>query len=213
MEIEKLDALANKISDTNKKERPELVPAKGVSHARRKSLVQRFAETFFKTEVKDVKKYIFTDVIVPGILDLGYDMITKGAAMWFYGDSRVRNKGSNGSGSWTSYGKISVGGQRDDPRPSKARRSSSRVEERTWDDKEDALYVESMMRELLQDYNKVYVAEYRSLAGLDVEPTDWNYGWTNLNECGVFQVRYNDENGIARRGYTVKLPKVEVLEK
>ena len=210
MEIEKLDALTNKVSE--KKERPELTPAKGVSHARKKSLVQRFSETFFKTNMQDVKKFIFTDVIVPGILDLGYDMITKGAAMWFYGDSRVRNKNSNGGGTWTSYGKISIGGRQDD-RPSKARRSSSRVEERTWDDKEDALYVESMMRELLQDYKKVYVAEYRSLAGLDVEPTDWNFGWTDLNECGVFQVRYNDENGIARRGYTVKLPKVEVLEK
>ena len=210
MEIEKLDELANKISGDTK-QTPPLPQSTMPSIKVKKSLKKRFVETFLKADIKDVKAFIFTDVIVPGIKDLAYNMITQGVNMWLFGDAKIKMK-KNGDGwtSWTSYGSVtSKSGQ---SAPKTVRSSSSKVEERGLPDKAEVYSKDSELREILSEYNKVFVAQYKSAFGLQVEPTDWNFGWTNLNDMYVYETRGEDENGRLVRVFALHMPKVEVLQ-
>ena len=210
MEIEKLDALTAKVTEDSKKE-PPLPTSSSPSIKVKKSIKKRFVETFLKADIKDVKSYIFTDVIVPGIKDLAYNMITQGVNMWLFGDAKIKMKKNGDSWtSWTSYGAVSTksGQSSTASKPVK----SSRVEERGKPDKAEVLGIDSELREILSEYGKVFVAQYKSAFGLQVEPTDWNFGWTNLNDMYPYETRGEDENGRLVRVFALHMPKVEVLQ-
>ena len=59
------------------------------------------------------------------------------------------------------------------------------------------------LNERIEDYDVVTVAEFFDMAGVDGEFTDNRYGWDNLRNAKVRQVR---------RGYMIELPRPIALD-
>ena len=73
----------------------------------KKSLGQKFGETFLSDESEGVGSYIFNDVLIPALKDTFVDMVEGAINMAFYGDTRRRSRGrssfSRGSVERVSY--------------------------------------------------------------------------------------------------------------
>ena len=70
-------------------EKKEITPVvkSGVT-TKKQGLGRKFADTFLADNAKDVKSYIFSDVIIPTLRDGLFDVISGGLSMILYGDSR-----------------------------------------------------------------------------------------------------------------------------
>ena len=200
--------LSSMPSNSNKSrqepQKKEIVPVVGAGVAKRKTnMGKKFADTFFSESVKDVKKYVIEDVLMPSIKDTFLDIIFQGLSMLLTGDpGRGRGKSrltSQSSGykppkaSYTSY--------YDEPektRRSYASRNTYSLEDLIVESKGDAERILDGMIDILGSYKVVTVGDLYMLAGLSTEPSDFNYGWTNLENASSKRV-----NG----GYLIDLPR------
>lgn len=60
------------------------------------------------------------------------------------------------------------------------------------------------MRQILNQYGYVLVADLYDLSDIPTSPEDDNYGWYDLLTAEIMQTK---------EGYTIKLPKPEVIKK
>lgn len=175
----------------------------GAVKTKKKSGVSKFADTFIAEDVGNVKSYVLTDILIPAIKNTILDIITDSANMIFGGSARRK---SNMPASRVSYGSFF-----NDPRSTSRRLEERTVKPRysydqfTFDYRDDAMEVLSTLREALDMYGQVTVADFYDAIGVTGEFTDNNYGWIDLSTAEVLRARGG--------GYLIKLPRALPIEK
>lgn len=167
---------------------------------------RKFLDTFIAEDSKNVKSYIFMDVLVPAVKKLIADIVTDGIDMILYGGTGSgRARGSSGGASKISYRSFYDGG-----RGSHREASSYSARERfdyddiTFKSRRDAEIVLMNMHDILAEYKMVRVADMYDLAGLDHPYTSNDYAWTSLNSAEVVRVRGGD--------WIIKMPKASPID-
>lgn len=196
-------------SHLSKKEPAEEVPEKKVEKViqgnvkqKKKSGLQKIAGEVIQEDARNVKSYIFSEVLIPALKKTISDVIKNGIDMVLYGESRGSNKRSL-PGSKVSYRSFY-----DDDRDRRSYRDrvSSRYDydDVIFDSRGEAEEVLSSMYDILERYKVVSVADLFDLVGLQCKYTDNKYGWMDLRGSEV--VRTFDG------GYSIRLPKAMSID-
>lgn len=169
---------------------------KGTAKIKKKSELGKIKDVFISDDAKNVKQYVFMDVLVPAIKKAVSDIVTDGISMILYGETGHGKKSSMSS-------KVSYRNYYDEPRRDShygvtRTRSGYSYGEVVVDTRGEAEDVLSRMDELIDSYSMVSVADLYDLVGITGNYTDNKYGWTNIRNAEV--IRVSD-------GYLIKLPK------
>ena len=192
-------------SHKSKESKPDPTPEKkhvgkvisGTAKVKKKNELGKIADIFISEDIKNVKNFVFMDVLVPAIKKAISDIVTDGIDMILYGGNGRRSKNSNVSK--ISY--RSFYDKKDErPRASAEPRTYAAYSNTnlTFDYRQDAEEILNTMHETLEAYGIVSIADLYEYAGLDCEHTDYRYGWTDLRTADVERTR---------DGYTLSLPK------
>lgn len=165
----------------------------------KKNEMRKFRDVFISEDVKNVRSYIFMDVLVPAVKDALANIVTDGINMILYGESRrgSRKAGSAGNVSYTAY--------------YNNKQASSNTRSRSGFDYDDIVFgnrgeaeaVLTQMDELIDRYGVVRVADLYDMADLSAPFTSNKYGWTNIRSAEVARVR---------DGYVIRLPRAMALD-
>ena len=176
----------------------------GVAKVKKKSELNKFVHNFVSEDATKVGSYLFTDVIVPGIVKIITDSLKDGVDIIFKGASSrgSRNSGSY-PGNYVSYNSYSNNNnqRRSTVTNNKPVHSPSEI---TLDSRRDAEAVLNQMRDILQQYGAVTVADLYDSVNLSHSFTDVKYGWTDLRNADV--ARDGD-------GWYIKLPNAYPLDR
>lgn len=173
------------------KEKPKLAPVvdKASIVRTKKTFGQKFKEAFISDDTKDVKTYIWKDVVIPTIkntiLDVGEMVLFGGSTRRSYRD-RDRDRVS-----YSSYYKSEYNRRRD-----RDRRDDDRYVE---DEKVDyrnivlinfakAEKVVKGLRERIEEYDQATVADLFDLIEVSSNYMDNNWGWTDPMDIGIRRV-------------------------
>ena len=169
---------------------------KAVSNAvkpRRKSELRKLTDIFVPEDVASIKRYIWSDVVIPAIKDAIEDVVhafLRGSG----GGSREKKSIPATRISYRNY--YESGKDRravEMPRGSTYDYNDYIIETRG--EAEDVLY---RMDDLIDTYGSVSVADFYDLLGVPGNYTDNKYGWKNLRDAKIEHVR---------EGYTIRLPR------
>lgn len=168
----------------------EKVVSGGVK-TKKKTGVQKFSDVFIPEDINDVKRYIFTDVLIPA----GKKLISEIVDALLYGASGQRPKSTASKvGYWTG-----VNGKNEINRVSTTPRTSAYdYDNLVFESRADAMEVISRMEEMVDTYGMVSVADMYDMAGVTCDYTGNKYGWTSVRTAEPIRVR---------DGYVIKLPK------
>ena len=171
----------------------------GTVKTKKKGELSKLSSIFFPEDIKNVRSYVFMDVIVPAVKKAISDIVTTGIDMLIYGSAGRGGRNSSPS-SKVSY--RSYYDRKSDDRfgASESRtRTGYNYDDITFDNRGEAEEVLMRMSELIDTYGVVSVADLYDLVGVTGSYTDNKYGWTNVRNAEVIRVR---------DGYMLKLPKV-----
>lgn len=181
---------------TEKTKRVEKVVS-GTVKTKKKSELAKLSDVFIPGDIQNVKSYIFSDVLVPAIVDAVEDIVTKGIRMLLRGDAGARDRRSTADR--VSY--VKYYDRKDDFRRTDTSRTRTGY---NYDDvilqtRGEAEEVLSRMDEIIDTYGVVSVSDLYDLVGVTGNYTDNKYGWTNIRNAKPVRVR---------DGYMLDLPKV-----
>ena len=166
------------------------------------SALSKVAGEFISEDAKNVKSYVWGEVLIPAIKKLISDIVTDGIGILLYGESRHTGKRSTADRvSYRSYYDRDSRGPRDS--------RSSVAPGFTYDDiildsRGEAEDVLDRMYELLDTYQIVRVADLYDLVGISTNNYTINkYGWTSLRTAEVVRVR---------DGYMIKMPRAVPID-
>lgn len=185
--------LVSNSKTVKRKEATEVTQTKNVKQvaqgkSKKRSLGRRFADIFLDEDVESVKEYIVFDVIIPTIKDGVLDMLS----MLFYGRPRGKSKG----GTYISYNNMSSKSRTS--RPSERRRVSN-YQDIILESRSEAEDVLDVMREILDKYKEVSVADLYDACGITgVGYTDNQFGWDDLHGVNIRR---------CHEGYLLDLPR------
>lgn len=172
---------------------------KGEIKTKKKSLGEKLIDTFIAEDISTVRKHVFTDVVVPKIIDIIISGVTEGLTRLFRGGGSVRQYNSNSQ----YYNKPS----------SVYHAASNNVQTNTQDTYSRSVYsyadiiyesqmdAENVLTDLISEidvYGSVSVAHLYEIIGRDTNPIDYKYGWKSLSSAR--SERITD-------GYILKLPR------
>lgn len=168
---------------------------------KKKSELKKIASEFVKEDFGNIKTYLVKDVVIPNVKRVLADIIQNTVDMLFYGEIR-----SGRSRSGTGASRISYGDLYDSRRSGASEQQQKRKSVYAYDyddivieSKSEAEDIIERMGEVAEKYGMVTVGDLYDLVGLEVQHTDYNYGWTDLRGS------YPDPvNG----GYLLKFPKI-----
>lgn len=173
---------------------------------RKKPLKQKFADTFLADDIKTVKGYIFTDVIVPTIKNLIVDIVSDSVERMFFGDSRPRSRSGGGLNERNSYTAYYKSGNRDRGRGD-SRDRNGRIDygDIIFDTRDAAEEVLTNLIDITVEYKEATIGDLYDLAGISREAnfTDEKWGWVDFGGSNVRRVR---------DGYILDLPKPRALD-
>lgn len=178
---------------TKERERLKPIVSKSAVVSTKKPLSQKFAETFITEDAANVKSWLISDVVIPGIKNTILDMLNM---MFFGGGSTYRRGGSYGSyynyanKSNVSYGHWSSNQQTRSQPNNMTAPVDEKIDYRhiVLRDIRDANAIVDELWERIDRYNQVSVAELLDLANLTGKYTDNNWGWTDKREIGVRRI-------------------------
>lgn len=166
------------------------------------SFGSRFKDTFLGGEFRSAKTYIFMDVVLPALRNLVVDMTSKGVERLIYGETRRSrsldvNRPRVQYHSPTSRFAPSSGPMLPEQPPlTRQRRPIGEVKLAI---KEEADAVLEQMKDIVDQYQVVSVADLYEMCGLPTNYTDNDWGWYSLVPSSVRQ---------ARDGWLIDLPPV-----
>lgn len=165
------------------------------------SAVRKLAGEFISEDAKNVKNYVFGEVLIPAIKKAISDIVTDGIDIILYGESRGGKKRSTADRvSYTSYSDR-YGRSARDTRPALSNGYS--YDEIILNSRGEAEDVLTRMDELMDTYGLVRVADLYDLVGITGNYTDNKYGWTNIRNAEVVRVR---------DGYMIKMPRAVPID-
>lgn len=176
---------------------------------RKKSIGRKFKEAFIgeESESDSIVDYILYDVLVPAFKDTVSDMIKGSLDMALYGERRpnTRNISRDRGRSYVSYGSYSSTSSRDSRPANRSRRSATlklNNDDIVLNSRLEAEQVIDRLCDLCDRYGCATLADLYSLVGIDSDPTDNNWGWSDMRMASTSRVR---------DGYILNLPRVEAL--
>ena len=173
---------------------------KGTVKTRKRNGVTKLKDVFVNEDAKNVKSYIFSDVLVPAIKKLIYDIVNDGASMLLFGNTSSGRKKTIGSNvSYRQFYDTKV----EDRRPV----SSSRFDydDLIFESRGEAEAALSKMDEVIDVYGTVSVADLYDMCELTAPYTSNKYGWSNIQTAEVARLRDG--------GYVLKLPRALPISK
>lgn len=185
-----------KEQEKQKKEIKKVVSGK-VSR-KKKSLVQKTAESFFSADLSEVAGYVIDDVLLPAFKKLVWEGISNGAEMLIFGEVRSK-KSKSGFNNYGKYFREASSSRSRDRRS----RSRGEVDDIEFDDRWDAQDVLDSALDYLDQYDEITVADIYEMAGEDYDHIDTQYGWDNLKGARVVR---------SRDVYILELPRPYKLE-
>ena len=179
---------------------------KGKVVKRKKSLGEKFGETFLEEDGKNVGAYILYDILIPAAKDTISDLVKGGVEMLLYGEggsrgrSTYRDRGRSYSQSRVSYNRM-YGEEERRVAPRRERRNRNRYnfDDIILDSREEAKEVLDSLMDLIGDYDIATVEDFYDLIGMTSEWVDCDWGWRNLNDAYIERARGG--------GWIVCLPK------
>lgn len=204
----KPNSFKSKEPQVEKSEREHLKPvvSKDAVVTTKKPLSQKFAETFIAEDVGNVKTWLITDVLIPGVKNTILDILNM---MFFGGGSSYRR----GNGSYynyanksnVSYGHYQYGNIRPASSPVSEPMDNGKVDYRhiVLRTLQDANAVVEEMYYRIDKYNQVSIAELLDLVNETGKYTDNNWGWDNKNDIGVRRI-----NG----GYLIDVAEAKLID-
>lgn len=169
---------------------------------KKKSEIRKFSDVFLADDVGNVGSYILSDVIIPTVKNLFYDIVENSLKMALFGD-RGRTKRSGRNVEYVSYDSMSRRNDRsyrDEPKV----RNRFKYNDIVLETRGDAENVLAQMDAIIDNYDgMVSIADLYDLVGMTGDWTDHDYGWTNLRNAEVIRVR---------EGYMLKFPKAVPLK-
>lgn len=175
----------------------------GNATRKKKGELLRMADSFLSEDIANIKSYVKDEVIIPSIKRAIHDVITNSADMMFGRYDSPKSKKSSGA-SYISYDKYSSKSSDSYSRPRVEPKDRYEVDTIQYDDRGQAELVLSSMREVLNDYPAVTVANMYEFSGFRPNYVDYNYGWINLDSAEAVRMM----NG----QYTIRLPKALPLD-
>lgn len=168
----------------------------GETKTRKKSEVKKIASIFVPEDTENVKSYILTDVIIPGIKNAIADVVS---IMLFGEVGRLGRSGRN-NGSKISYQKYyrdDKDDRRDYGRPRAA--AGFEYDDILFETRGDADLVLDQLESAIANYGIASVADLYDLAGITCRSYTANkYGWTDIRNAKVVRTR---------DGYILQLPR------
>lgn len=166
---------------------------------KKKSDMHKLSDVFGGKDGAEVKEYLLSDVLVPGIKKIVWEIVTGAFDMILFGGNGHARKNTNAG--YVSYNNYS--NRRE---PSREVRPQARTRY-SYDDlvletRGDAEDVMDRMAEAIQDYGMVTVADMYDAVGLSCNYTDNKYGWRDLRDAQIVRVR---------DGYMLKMPPAHPL--
>lgn len=171
---------------------------------RKKSEISKLSDVFLADDIGSVGSFIVSDVIIPTVKNLFYDIVDNSLKMALFGERGGRSSGrAKRSGEYISYDKMSRRDDRDyRDEPVRTRHRYNDIE---YDSRGEAEMVLEQMEAIIDSYGHVSVADLYDLADVTGEYTDHKYGWTNLRSAEIFRNRYG--------AYVIKFPKAMPLNR
>ena len=153
----------------------------------KKTLGQKFTETFIGEDIQEVKRYVFWDMVLPGVKNFILDMLS----MMFFGERsfRMSDRDDRGYRDYTS----SYRGRSFRERSERDRGRNDRLrDDRNVDYrhivlrfKRDAKEVVDSLHDRIDYEGEVSIADLMDLVGLVGEFTDCDWGWTSKRDIGI----------------------------
>ncbi len=210
-EVKIEDMKPNSYKSKEKKEAPKVTPVidKDAVISTKKSLGQKFVDTFVNEDINDVKAWLLKDVVVPGVKNTILDIL----GMMFFGGNGGRSYGrryyNRENVSYNNYykseynGRQSYGYNRPSHRPEM---SNDKVDYRNIivRDREAAEDVVDQMRRRIADFGQVSIAEMLEFMSITGKYTDNNWGWHNPNDINIRRM----PNG----GWLIDVPEAEIID-
>lgn len=188
-DISSLEPNSHKYKKENK-QKSKVKPV--VSHDKvvstKKPLGKKISDTFLTEDVKDVKKWIITDVLIPEAKNIILDFLS----MMFFGEATSRSGGSKSRRKRNDYVDYRSSYGRNNNRRSMEDRydSDERVDFRNiiLRNRDDAEAVVDAMRDRIDKTGSVSVADLLDLIDVPGRYTDNNYGWDDERDIGIRRV-------------------------
>ncbi len=193
------DYKSNSNASKNEDRHVEKVVTGQVS-TKKKNGITKFAGNIISEDAKNIKDFIFLDVLIPTFKKAISDIVTNGIDIILYGESRGRSNRLPGDRvSYRSYGQYYDDTRRATTQKAIQRPMSFSYSDLIFDSRQDAQAVLNQMNDILYSYGFVRVADLMESAGVTGNPyTDNSYGWNSLNTAEVM---------ITRDGWIIKLPR------
>lgn len=177
---------------------------KGKVVKKKKTFFRKLTDTFLGEDVESVSSYLIQDILVPAAKNTLYEMVTGGSWMFlFRGDPRgpVRRDEKR---SYVRYDRASYQDDRRERRePSHQNRTRHNFDDVILSSRADAYDVLDHLVTLVEEYDMASVADFYGMVGMEESYTDRRYGWTNLHNARVVQVR---------EGWLIDLPRPMPLD-
>ena len=167
----------------------------------KKNEVRKLTDIFISEDARNVKSYIFMDVLVPAIKKAISDIVTDGIDMILYGGSGSgrKTKPSNN----VSYRNYYESPRNSMPSRNDPQRSRFDYDDIVFESRGEAELVREQMVDMIERYGLVTVADMYDMADLTSPYTSNKYGWTNIRSAEAVRVR---------DGYILKLPKAMPID-
>ncbi len=168
---------------------------------RKPSKLRKFTNEFISEDAKNVKSYVFGEVLIPAVKKAISDIVTDGIDMILYGESRKGGKRSTADRvSYRNY----YDNDHNSSRYSRAAVSSGySFDDIILTNRGEAEDVLARMDEIMDTYGLVRVADLNDLIGKTGTYTDNKYGWTNIRNAEIVRVR---------EGYWIKMPRAVPID-
>lgn len=164
--------------------------------ATKKSLGQKFVDTFITEDKEDIKTWLIMDVVVPGIKNTILDMLSM---MFFSGKTSGYNRGSRGryynseNVSYNSYYKSQYNRNRysqrgQDDGPQMAQNGKVDYRNLVLKRRDDAERVVYEMQRRIADFGQVSIGDMLDLMEITGSYTDQNWGWHDARDIGIRRV-------------------------
>ena len=160
---------------------------------KKKSEIQKIAETFVAEDLNKVKNAVLMDVIVPAVKKVISDIVTNGIDMLLYGEV-THNKSTTTS----NIGYNSMYNSQNQTNAARVARSSYIYNDIILSSRGEAEEVLNQMNEIIGTYGVVSVADLCEIVGVTGEFTDNKYGWSDIRDAYVER---------SKDGYMLKLPR------
>lgn len=171
---------------------------------KKKGVFSKFIDEFISEDAKNVKSYVFGEVLFPAIKKAIYDVVIDSTDMILYGGSKQGRKRLPADNvSYRNYYDRNNRSARE-PRDDRYPTNNYSYHDIFLESRQEAEMVLDRMYELLDQYGLVRVADLYDLIGVTGSYVDNKYGWTSLRAAEIVRVRNGD--------YQLKLPRAMPID-